>query len=192
MTKPTTATGIAKRPGGRSERVKAAVFDAVGQLLDQGLRETMTIPQVAELAGVNPSSVYRRWGSMDVLLEQVAIEVLTAEEPVPDTGVFADDLRAWAQRIAADLTTPRRRNYLRAMVWARTDIVDAYPRWEIRRDQVEQMLAHARERGESVPAVDLVLDHVVAPLYHHCAFGMPVEEAWAERLVRDVLSMTAR
>jgi len=135
VTKPTTATGIAKRPGGRSERVKAAVFDAVGQLLDQGLRETMTIPQVAELAGVNPSSVYRRWGSMDVLLEQVAIEVLTAEEPVPDTGVFADDLRAWAQRIAADLATPRRRNYLRAMVWARTDIVDAYPRWDIRRDQ---------------------------------------------------------
>ena len=60
--------GASRRPGGRSARVQSAVFTAVGQLVGAGQRETMTIPQVADLAGVNPTSIYRRWGSIDALL----------------------------------------------------------------------------------------------------------------------------
>ena len=44
-----TAPSHGKRPGGRSARVQSAVFTAVGQLVGSGERETMTIPQVAEL-----------------------------------------------------------------------------------------------------------------------------------------------
>lgn len=180
-----------RRRGGRSARVRSAVYEAVGELLERGERETMSIPQVAELAGVNPTSVYRRWGSMAGLLEEVAVVVLTADASLPDTGALQTDLDLWARSIAEDLLTTTRRAYLRSMAWARTDVVDECPRWEIRRRQVEAMIARAVDRGEAAPSVRQVLDHVVAPLYHHGVFGLPVTADWAGLLVDDVMAMSA-
>ncbi|GAA1482224.1 TetR/AcrR family transcriptional regulator [Gordonia sinesedis] len=179
----------AKRPGGRSARVQSAVFTAVGTLVGRGERETMTIPQVAELAGVNPTSVYRRWGSIGVLLEEVAVAALTQGEPLPDTGTLDDDLADWARIIADDIGRPKRRAYLRAMVSARENVVDACPCWEIRRQQSEEMIGRAAARGEPTPSVEQVLDHVIAPLYHHAVFGHPVDGDRAGRLAADVMRM---
>ena len=178
-----------RRPGGRSARVQSAVYTAVGQLVGAGRRETMTIPEVAELAGVNPTSIYRRWGTIDALLGEVAVAALTQGEPLPDTGTLAEDLSEWAQIIAADIARPKRRAYLRAMVAAREDIVEVCPCWEIRREHAEQMIARARDRGEPTPSVRQVLDHVIAPLYHHAVFGLELDADHAAGLVDDVLSM---
>lgn len=182
-------TPTSKRPGGRSARVREAVYAAVGDLLDSSPRESMSIPQIAEMAGVNPTTVYRRWGSMDVLLEEVAVAFLAEGAPVPDTGELRADLHQWARLMARDLSTPRRRTYLRAMVWARVEVADECPRWEIRRGQVTEMVDRARRRGEPTPTVEQILDHVVAPLYHHSAFGLHVNEEMGARMVEDVLAM---
>jgi AcrR family transcriptional regulator len=184
-------TERARRPGGRSAAVRNAVYTAVGQLVGEGRREGMTIPQVAERAGVNPTSIYRRWGSIDALLAQVAVATLTGDEPLPDTGTIAGDLRAWARVIAADIARPERTAYLRAMISARTELVAPCPCTQQRAEQAESMLARARERGESGPTTAQVLDHVIAPLYHHVAFGLPVDEPYADALVRDVLALSA-
>lgn len=183
-------TPAVKRPGGRSARVRDAVYDAVGELLDSSPRDAMSIPQIAEMAGVNPTTVYRRWGSMDVLLEEVAVAFLAEGASLPDTGDLRTDLQKWAGQMAVDLATPRRRTYLRAMVWAREDVVTECPRWEIRRGQVTEIVERARARGERTPDVEQILDHVVAPMYHHSAFGLPVGEAMGRRMVDDVLLMT--
>jgi hypothetical protein len=37
--------------------------------------------------------------------------------------------------------------------------------------------------------VQQILDHIIAPLYHHIAFALPIEDGYADRLVRDVLAM---
>lgn len=182
--------GASRRPGGRSARVQSAVFTAVGQLVGAGQRETMTIPQVADLAGVNPTSIYRRWGSIDALLGEVAVAALTQGEPLPDTGGLRGDVAEWARIIAADIGRPKRRAYLRAMVSARHDVVEVCPCWEIRREQAEEMIARARGRGESTPSVRQLLDHVIAPLYHHAVFGLPVDESYATELVDDVLAFS--
>ncbi|MEO9326550.1 TetR/AcrR family transcriptional regulator [Gordonia aurantiaca] len=181
-----------RRPGGRSARVQSAVYTAVGQLVGAGQRETMTIPQVADLAGVNPTSIYRRWGSIDALLGEVAVAALTQGEPLPDTGTLRGDIGEWARVIAADIGRPKRRAYLRAMVSARDDVVELCPCWEIRREQAQEMIARANGRGEATPSVRQVLDHVIAPLYHHAVFGLAVDEAYAAELVDDVLSIFAR
>ena len=102
--------------------MQSAVFTAVGQLVGSGERETMTIPQVAELAGVNPTSIYRRWGTIGDLLEEVAVAALTQGEELPDHGTFTDDLADWSRIIAADISRPKRRAYLRAMTSARDGI----------------------------------------------------------------------
>ncbi|WAC53809.1 TetR-like C-terminal domain-containing protein [Gordonia sp. SL306] len=182
--------GGSRRPGGRSARVQSAVYAAVGQLVGAGRRDTMTIPEVAELAEVNPTSIYRRWGSIETLLGEVAVAALTQGEPLPDTGVLDVDLAEWSKIIAADIGRPKRRAYLRAMVFARNDVVEECPCWEIRREQAEEMVGRSVARGETTPSVRQILDHVIAPLYHHAVFGLALDDTYAEDLAADVMAMT--
>jgi hypothetical protein len=58
-----------------------------------------------------------------------------------------------------------------------------------RREQASQIVDRARERGERTPTVPQILDHIIAPLYHHVAFALPVDREYAQQLVRDVLAM---
>ncbi|MGW0039137.1 TetR/AcrR family transcriptional regulator C-terminal ligand-binding domain-containing protein [Gordonia sp. NPDC003376] len=184
-----TGSHGARRPGGRSARVQQAVYSAVGELVGRGHRDTMTIPQVAEIAGVNPTSIYRRWGSITALLEEVAVAVLSRGEDIPDTGTLRGDLDAWASIIGADITRPRRRAYLRALVNSRDEPVEVCPCWEIRREQASTMVERARARGESTPTVMAILCHIIAPLYHHVVFGMPIDDEFAVGLAEDTMRM---
>jgi AcrR family transcriptional regulator len=179
----------ARRPGGRSARVRDAVYSAVGQLVGEGQRDTMTISQVAERAGVNPTSVYRRWGSIEALLEEVAVAALTEDQSLPDTGAIAGDLKAWATIIAGDISRPARITYLRAMASARGTLVDSCPCWDLRVRQAGQMIERAQCRGERAPTPRQVVDHVIAPLYHHAVFGLPIGPDYAATLVADVFAM---
>lgn len=168
-----------------------AVYSAVGELMASKRPDEITVPMVAEIAEVNPTSVYRRWGDIDTLLEEVAVAAFTREdEPLPDTGTLDEDLRTWASTIAEDIARPHRTRYLRAMVKARDGVLqDGCPCWDARRVQLTGMIGRARTRGEGAPTVDQVLDHVIAPLYHHVVFAMRVDAAYAERLVSDVMTM---
>jgi AcrR family transcriptional regulator len=184
-----TVAEARRRPGGRSARVRDAVYTAVGQLVGEGQRDTMTIPQVAERAGVNPTSIYRRWGNIEALLEEVAVAALTKDEPLPDTGTITGDLRAWAVIIAEDIARPARVIYLRAMVAARGVLIEACPCTELRTRQAEQMIERARARGERTPTSRQVVDHIIAPLYHHAVFGLAAGPEYAATLVTDVFAM---
>ncbi|MFW0794159.1 TetR/AcrR family transcriptional regulator [Gordonia sp. CPCC 205515] len=182
---------VRTRPGGRTARVRSAVYRAVGELVDGGRGATMTIPQIAEQAGVNPTTVYRRWGTVDALLGEVAVFVLTREEHIPDRGRLHDDLLEWGDAMAIDIDKPDRRAHLRAMISARDGVVELCPCWEFRRRQVEVMVGRARDRGEGTPTVDQVLDHVVAPLYGKSVFGLAIDRAFGASLVDDVMRMAA-
>ncbi|MDT7801883.1 MAG: hypothetical protein QOI78_5316 [Actinomycetota bacterium] len=85
---------------------------------------TPTVPKIAERAGANPTSVYRRWGNRDNLLLVAAVTRLRVTSPL---------------------------------------------------------------RGEAVPAVQDVLDHVLAPLYLRVLFRLPVEPGAGSRLVDRLL-----
>lgn len=187
----TKSTSVKRRPGGRSARVQDAVHSAVGELMATRRPDQITIPMVAESAGVNATSVYRRWGGIEALLEEVAVAAFTREdEQLPDTGSLAGDLREWARVIAEDIVRPHRTRYLRAMTSARDGVLaDECPCWAARREQAAEMIARGHARGEQSPSVRQVLEHVIAPLYHHVVFAMPVDAAYAEALVDDVLSM---
>src|SRR5215204_176225 len=56
------------RPGGRTARTRAAVLDAtVAELAEHG-HAALTVEAVAARAGVNKTTLYRRWGGKDGLL----------------------------------------------------------------------------------------------------------------------------
>lgn len=167
----------------------SAVYAAVGQLVGEGA-DKITFPVIAERAGVTPTTLYRRWPDVDALLEEVAVAALTREgESAPDTGSLEGDLTAWALVIAQDIRRPERTRYLRAMIMARADVVPSCPVTDRRHDQAAELVRRAQARGESTPSVEQVLDHVIAPLYHHVVFGLEVDDAYAHRLVHDLLAM---
>ena len=166
-----------------------AIYTSVGELVGEGA-DKISFPVIAERAGVNPTTLYRRWDDVNALLEEVAVAALTRDgESVPDTGSLEQDLTEWANIIARDITRPERARYLRAMVSARVEIVASCAVTETRREQASEMVRRARERGETTPTVPQILDHVIAPLYYHVVFALPVDQEYARRLVRDVLAM---
>lgn len=181
------------RPGGRSARVRAAVHRAVEELLAREGDEPLTIPVIAARAGVHPTTVYRRWGSLSALMAAVATSRFSGDIVVPDTGTLRGDLEQWVADVATDLSDPDVLAIMRATVGA------AGPRGGTacvgdRHAQLEAMLERERERerergrGGAVPELERAADALLGPLYYRALFSdLPVTADWARELVGALL-----
>jgi AcrR family transcriptional regulator len=182
----------ARRPGGRSARVRGAVHQAVTDLVAERGYGNFTVGEVAARAGVADTSVYRRWGNLEALLTDVTNTRLTKRSPIPDTGNLEGDLRAYAANVAREVTGPDGSVVLRLVIAqssAGQDGVQARDAFLAERArQLEAMLDRARERGELPPDVLDVLDHILAPMYIRILFGTgPLTPAYVEGLVERLL-----
>ncbi|MFF1697676.1 TetR/AcrR family transcriptional regulator [Streptomyces sp. NPDC058257] len=190
-TSPTPPT--ARRPGGRSARVRSAVHQAVTDLIAERGYGTFAVGEVAARAGVADSSIYRRWGTLEALLMDVVVSRLTEGSPMPDTGSLADDLRSFAAKAAEDVTGPDGLALLRTVVTALgtgPDGESARDRFlSVRSEQLQGMLERARTRGEDAPDVLEVLDGILAPIYVRVLFGVvPLTPDYLDGLVDRVLA----
>src|SRR6201999_1463332 len=109
---------VRRRPGGRSARVASAVHEAVDALLLECGPAGFTVADVARRAGVNPTSIHRRWGSLEAVILEVETARLAEISPLPDTGSLRGDLLAYAQSAADDITRPGRLAFLQALIGA--------------------------------------------------------------------------
>ncbi|MGW1377508.1 TetR/AcrR family transcriptional regulator [Streptomyces sp. NPDC002446] len=177
------------RPGGRSARVQASVHAAVRELEAEQGRAALTVPAVAARAGVTPSTIYRRWGDLQELLSDVAVERLRPEEPPADHGDLRADLTSWARQFLEEMASQPGRAYIRDALLGDPDGSNAGRCSAYAADQIEVILARATARGETAPAVDEVIDHVVAPMMYRILFRPgQLPAAYAEELARAVLS----
>jgi AcrR family transcriptional regulator len=190
-------TTSSKRPGGRSTRVKTAVFDAAEALLVEKQGAFPSMGEIAERAGVNPTSLYRRWNDVRNLLIEVAVETLMRDRPIADLGSVRDDLNAWAVSVASVIGGPGGMHLLRIVASEpqstklETDLMKTPIGRRI--DELNAMLERGRERGETVPGTQDVLEIVLAPLYLHALFLGPIANpASVTRLVDRVLLLAAR
>lgn len=94
------------RPGGRSARVQASVHTAVRDILSERGRDAVTVPLVAQRAGVTPSTIYRRWGDLQELLSDVAVEHLRPDTAPESHGDLLSDLTAWAEQFLDEMSSP--------------------------------------------------------------------------------------
>ncbi|WP_263656547.1 TetR/AcrR family transcriptional regulator [Nonomuraea aurantiaca] len=182
----------ARRPGGRSARVRAAVHRAVTDLIAERGHGNFTVGDVASRAGVADTSVYRRWGTLEALVTDVAITWLTATSPIPDTGSLEGDLRAYAAGVARDVTGPEGLAVLRLVIALSTAgeagvrARDAFVAERGR--QLQGMLDRARDRGEHPPEGLDILDHLLAPMYVRILFGTgPLTPDYVNALVDRLL-----
>ena len=103
----------ARRTGGRSARVHAAVLAAAIEVLFEDGFDALSIRGVAERAGVHESSIYRHWGTKADLVLDALLSRLGQEVPTPDTGSLRGDLLAALRAVMAFLTTPLGENLVR-------------------------------------------------------------------------------
>ncbi|MEU8262362.1 TetR/AcrR family transcriptional regulator [Micromonospora sp. NPDC048999] len=94
---------VSQRPGGRSARVRAAVLTATRGLLADGYAE-LTVERIAQAAGVNKTSIYRRWTDLEGVLGDLLSEYASAVAPIPDTGNLDTDLEELAQLVRRGMT----------------------------------------------------------------------------------------
>ncbi len=179
----------ARRPGGRSARVRAEVHRAATELVAELGADQVTIPVVANRAGVTASTVYRRWGNLPALLADIAAD--SAERAPEPTGELAGDLANHAAWTLAELSRPGGIAFFRAEVATDVDERRAGLRECLIRvsSRFEAVLDSARARGENPPSLEAVLDRIVAPLYFRVVFSMPgTDETYARGLAAILLA----
>ncbi|MGW7541996.1 TetR/AcrR family transcriptional regulator [Streptomyces sp. NPDC054770] len=181
----------ASRPGGRSARVRAAVFEAATELLREPDWSRITMARIAERAGVNPTTVYRRWGSLENLVGDLADATVSERSPLPDTGTLAGDIRAHSEILVNDLTGENRRFLLRALIIAGngTGDDDSGQRALLEgTGGARVMFERAAARGE--PSVDAIgyFEGVVGPLYGWALLVPALVRKRAPALVEEFLA----
>lgn len=181
------------RPGGRSARVQASVHAAVRELESEVGREALTVPLVAARAGVTPSTIYRRWGDLQELLSDVAVERLRPETEPEDRGDLRSDLEAWVEQFFEEMASPAGRAYIRDALLGDPDGGNAGQCSAYAAEQIDVVLARATDRGERAPAVETVLDRVVAPVMYRILFRPDgLDTAYARQLVTGLLDSADR
>jgi AcrR family transcriptional regulator len=167
------------------------VFEAAAELLRESDWSRITMARIAERAGVNPTTVYRRWGSLENLVGALADATVSERSPVPDTGTLAGDIRAHSVTLVNDLTGENGRFLLRALIIAGNDVRDdEYPQRALlgRTGKVRAMFERAVARGE--PSVDMLgyFDAVVGPLYGYALMLPGLIRQRAPVLVEEFLA----
>jgi AcrR family transcriptional regulator len=148
------------------------VLDAtVLELVEHGFRG-LTIEGVATRAGVNKTTVYRRWRNRESLVVD-AVEAFAVEQAdVPDTGDVDEDLRRWAHSIRRTLSGPVSGALVRAVFGGASDspVVHELRRrfWLTRSALVVPLVERGVARGQLPAGTDAeeVIKHVGAPLYY--------------------------
>lgn len=176
------------RPGGRSERIQIAVHQAVRDLQAEGASE-ITVPMVAAKAEVTPSTIYRRWQTIEGLLAAVAANDLLGDAELADTGSLEGDLAIWLANFVEDMSTGVGRGLLRERVFnvtiARVTAGYAF-------ENFETLVGRAEARGEQAPTPDWLMDLLVAPVLYRMLFmGQIVTKGYERELVARAVNPQA-
>lgn len=179
--------------GGRSEVVVSRVLEAAMVELAHSGFHAFRMDEVAVQAGVNKTTIYRRWPTRVALVEALVDRLRTPlkTSPLPDTGSLETDLieaftrrfkmsrstegRAWAR-----LLQERHRPEVEALIG--TAVTD-------RRDEWRTMVTRAITRGELPPRTEaqLVFDLVRAIVDSRRASSRG-NVAWLTLAVRTVIA----
>ncbi len=188
------STDVRRRPGGRSARIRAAVFAATIQLIQEKGYEALSFAAVAERAGVHETSLYRHWKKKEHLIISAISSQVAQNIPIPDTGAFRSDLIQLLQLLCTFLQSAVGEVLVQlAIVSKHTPEIDFFHReyWRQRRALIQPVFDRAIARGEISPQADLqLLLETLIGVFYIRAFVLrePLDETLPERVVDLVLS----
>lgn len=144
-----------RRPGGRTAEVSRRIQEAVLALLVEGGTKACTFKRVADRAGVERSTLYRRYGDRWEMIIDAAVEV-GAREVIPDLeGSFAETLTSVLTKLATFLRSPLGAAFTIAAAELReSGSSELRGYFDRRMSQIDPMIDEAIKRGELAADVD--------------------------------------
>jgi AcrR family transcriptional regulator len=97
---------MARRPGGRNALVRAQILGATAELVARDGIAGFRYEEVAELAGVHKTSVYRNWPDREELVAEALLQHAEDLASIADTGDIHRDLVDYLVALASGLDTP--------------------------------------------------------------------------------------
>lgn len=142
-----TKRTVVARPGGRTERNRKSVADAVLHFVRQG-RLDFEIQEIAMLSGVHRATISRRWPDRGSLMAEAMAEHV-AQFSVHLTGNWEDDIRHIIDRLWTFFREPTEMSMNRMI--ALTDNHDFHEKmrdhWMPRISQLQEPLRNAKRDG---------------------------------------------
>ena len=151
----------------RGKAVDDKILSAVIEEIEATGTLKIRVDAVADRAGVNKTTIYRRYPERDELVLSAVFELAQVVLPIPDTGSLKDDLTTLALGVSETVTSPIGQAILSASADS-PDFVDVRERyWRTRFEVASVIIERAIERGECREGVDgsALLEVMVAPLH---------------------------
>lgn len=189
---PPLARHGARRPGGRSARVRQAVFDAALDLLARDGYRALSFDAVAAAAGVNKTTLYRNWRTKTALILAAAEARSATLISVESSGHPESDLTAFLGSVAENVMSPLGRALVMALLGESDDAEAAAARtefWERRFEAARPLIRAATGgRRQTSAEVDEFIELLLGPLYLRVfGTGAPVDKAFVRNTVRRAL-----
>jgi AcrR family transcriptional regulator len=182
-----------RRLGGRSARVRAAVFAATMQVLQERGYELTSVAEIAGRAGVHETSIYRRWGTKEALLVEVALKQTEEAIRVPDMGALRSDLVQFLEEMKKFFQSPLGVALMQLLVSTAGHAELTAARrtfYSMRFAQVRVLFERAVQRGEIKASVNfqLLTETLIGPLYvRQLLTGEPLSRDLPEQIVELIL-----
>lgn len=179
-----------RRPGGRTADVTARVHAAITELIVEGGVEACTFAAVAERAGIERSTLYRRFPDRwDAIIDTWMARAET--DVMPDLGdSFAEDLKSVLRRLVELLESPLGPALLSVAAALRSGAGSEHSRayFDRRMAQLAPMFDAAIARGELAADVDRETLFTIAmgPIYFRMFIaGRPADAEFIAALVES-------
>ncbi len=185
-----------KRPGGRTERNRQQVAAAVLQLIGEG-RLDFELQEVAALAGVHRSTLFRRWPDRSALIAEALAEHVSHLN-IPCSGNWQEDLRHIAFGMRDFLSDPVETAMNRMLVTSNNEVFreQMFRHWAPIIAALHAPLVDAQWAGEIPADADPValISMLISPIIVSAVFvRTPPTDAFVEMLVRQtILACTGR
>lgn len=181
---------------GRAAKVVASVLKATGEELNRVGYANLRVDEVASRAGVNKTTIYRRWPTKAILVSDTLDSHFQIERPMPDTGNLRGDMLAYLTNMVTMSKTAMWRGILTALAGRTDPEVEAVARklYKHERNFRTAMVQRAIDRGELPRSVDaeLIGDICSAPILRRLlTFGESVETEYIAAVVEVALAGAA-
>ena len=164
------ATGIQRRMGGRSARVRDAVLQATLDALGEVGPDALTFSEIGRRSGVHATSIQRRWGSRESVILDSLLESSKLRIAMPDTGTLRTDLIDIVRSLSHYLSSTLGGGVVRMMASSRDTPALADARaafYKARFDSAQVVFDRAIRRGELSREIEpkLVMEALSGPIY---------------------------